>query len=300
MSTGDESVLKSKGRSGLRFDQLRVLSAVQSAARQRLASSLGALMLAKAYGVTTLREPGLLLGRVNYVLLLSHGRSYSSLLSHILGSHPEIVGSSETFDSYVRSRDLVRLKYKTYWFNAHKNRCRYVFDKVLNNFPISRKILNRDDVHVIFTLRKPVKTIRSMVKSHRDVGSENEFWEKCEDAAKACELYVRRLNGLERHCLDLNRKAIYFDSEDLVERTDVIFDGLKSYLNLSQDLSQEYQTFGHTGVNGGDHSPRIRLGKINRNDSDYSNIVIPESVLETAQQAYDRCRSILRDRCTCP
>jgi hypothetical protein len=263
-------------------------------------SSLDAVRLVRSYGVTTIKQPSLLLGRMQYILLLSHPRSYTSLLSHILGSHPDITGASETFSSYVKSWDLMRLRYKTYWFNDRKTARKYVFDKVLFNFPVSTKILNRRDVHIVFTLRKPARTIKSMIKTHRDLISLGGFWEKYGDAAKCCELYVERLKALEQHSLALKRNAIYFDAEDLFERTHAIFQALRAEWDLSQDLSEEYQTFRHTAVSGGDYSDRITLGKISRTDNDNSDIVIPENILEHVQQAYDHCRSLLRQRCLCP
>lgn len=256
--------------------------------------------MSKAYGVTTIKEPGILLGRKGYILLLSHPRAYSSLLSHILGSHPDIIGSSETFDPYVKGRDLLRLRYKAYWYNGKKSDCKYVFDKVLFNFPISAAILNRHDVKVIFSLRRPAKTIRSMIKTHHDLRSRGGFWDAYDDAAKCSELYMGRLKGLEQHCLDLTRRAIYFDAEDMLDRTAAIFQALKAELDLSRELSEEYRTFDHTGVAGGDQSPRITQGRISRDESDRSDIVIPEDVLAHAQEAYDRCRSLLRDCCSCP
>jgi hypothetical protein len=41
------------------------------------------------------RRPGVFLGSRAYVLVLSHMRSFSSMLCHVLGSHEEIAGYAE-------------------------------------------------------------------------------------------------------------------------------------------------------------------------------------------------------------
>ena len=43
-------------------------------------------------------------------------------------------------------RDLMRLRYVTYWSNNRKSGWTYVFDKILLHYiPVSSEILNRDD-----------------------------------------------------------------------------------------------------------------------------------------------------------
>jgi hypothetical protein len=44
-----------------------------------------------------------------YLMLLAHARSYSTLLCHILGSHPQICGYSEAMIPYETAVDLIRL-----------------------------------------------------------------------------------------------------------------------------------------------------------------------------------------------
>ena len=55
-----------------------------------------AVKMGRAYVVTTIKAPRILLGPKRYVLLLSHARGFTSLLSHILGSHPEICGACDS------------------------------------------------------------------------------------------------------------------------------------------------------------------------------------------------------------
>jgi hypothetical protein len=45
--------------------------------------------------------------RTQYLFVISHMRSRSSLLSHILGSHPQVIGYSELHQSYQRWSDLL-------------------------------------------------------------------------------------------------------------------------------------------------------------------------------------------------
>src|SRR5262245_18182680 len=114
------------------------------------------LRMARAFAATTLKSPRVLLSRRRYLLLLSRPRCFTSLLSHILGSHPEICGSCELDQPYRDHRDLLRLRYMTYWLNDHRVDVRYLLDKVLfNKYPISSRILNRTDVKILFHISKP-------------------------------------------------------------------------------------------------------------------------------------------------
>jgi hypothetical protein len=63
------------------------------------------------------KTPDVFLGRRKYIFLLSHMRSYSTLLCHILGSHSEVSGYSEARQAYVGIRDLFTLRYKVYLTN---------------------------------------------------------------------------------------------------------------------------------------------------------------------------------------
>ena len=117
------------------------------------------------------------LKRRNYIFLLSHIRGYTTLLSHILGSHGEISGYAETWISYRTARDLLKLRCAVCSHGNYKPNCTYFLDKILHNpLQISDSILNRPDIHYIFMIRKPVPTIKSMVALYRKAIIEQ--WER--------------------------------------------------------------------------------------------------------------------------
>src|SRR5690606_30087767 len=66
-----------------------------------------------------------------YILVLSHMRSYSSLLCHILNSNPEVAGYVETHSSYASRADLWRLKRRVFLGTDAEVGGRYVLDKIL-------------------------------------------------------------------------------------------------------------------------------------------------------------------------
>jgi hypothetical protein len=269
--------------------------------RSALPRAREALTMAKAYVVTTLKAPRILLGRQRHLLLLSHMRSFTSMLSHILGSHPEICGASELYQPYHDRRDLLKMRYKAYWYSDQKAKVRYFFDKVLfNEFPISDRVLNLPDVKIVFMIRKPAPTIASLVRLAAEFGAKSEFLEKCIDPAHCCDLYVERLRILSEHCMALDKPAVYFDAEDLMDRTDVILGAIRDELGLREPLSEHYRTFRHTGEGGGDMSERIKSGRINRSESHRYDVIIPESPLARAEHAYEQARTLIRERCVCP
>jgi hypothetical protein len=272
-------------RSGFDRVKFEVDSFVRTT-RDRLASK-------SRYAAATIREPRILLGRKRYILLLSHPRCYTSLIAHILGSHPEIVGSCETYSHLRNGRDLIRLRYLTYWLNGRKIPVRYVFDKILVHYiSLSSEILNRDDVTVLFALRGPERTIPSMTRFCFDESHRGRV-------AFAGDFYINALQSLEQRCLALKKPAFYFDGSDVVTRTADLLKSLEWLLGLNQHLSERYQTFRHTGIEGGDPSGRIKCGSINRTEDDYHEIVVPDDLMQRAQASYEHCRSLLRERCIC-
>ena len=64
-----------------------------------------------------------------YLFVLSHMRSFSSLLCHILGSHPEIAGYAEAHQAYAGRADLLQLTRKVESTLEGAVAGRYVLDK---------------------------------------------------------------------------------------------------------------------------------------------------------------------------
>src|SRR5262249_37085395 len=128
------------------------------------------------------------------LFILSHMRSYSSVLSHVLGSHPQIDGYCETHLRYRFSFDLLRLKWRLPRLTGQPLRGRYVLDKILHNYPVAAAILDNPHTRAIFLLRQPVDVVQSIVHMGRHL----DLNEKNSNVAKTTQYYVERLSQLTR------------------------------------------------------------------------------------------------------
>jgi hypothetical protein len=222
-------------------------------------------------------------------------RSYSSLLCHILGSHPEISGYSEAHQSYLGRNDLDRLARIVREQTGEPTLRRILLDKVLHNHrEIAPDILRRPDVRCLFLLRNAKDTIASILNMARTLGHTGDF----SDPARVVAHYVERLARMEEYGSQVVGRARFIESERLLDDTAEELARLTQWLALSTPLATEYRTFPHTGAPGhGDPSPHIRAGKIVASDEerhrDYVSIPIDAEALARAKTAYARCRSAL-------
>src|SRR3569833_3463785 len=104
------------------------------------------------------------------LFILSHMRSYSSVLSHVLGSHPQIDGYCETHLRYRFSFDLLRLKWRVRKLTGEPLRGRYVLDKILHNYAVATAILDNPRTRGIILLRQPVDVVQSSGRGGRRRG----------------------------------------------------------------------------------------------------------------------------------
>lgn len=221
-------------------------------------------------------------------------RSYSSLLAHIIGSHPQIVGHRERHCSYLHNSDLIRLRYHTY-LETNRIPTGYFLDKILHNkYVLSDKIIRRSDVRFIALLRKPEPTFRSMIKLGRSGRDENycdPFW--------ILDYYESRLHNMEDYVLRAKAPIIFIDSEDIIQNTPTVMNTLKGWLDLKTELNSQYKIFPDTGMAGrGDSSDNIKAGKVLVGEHrDSQNVDVPSSILTQATKHYNRCRQFLRNRC---
>jgi len=142
---------------------------------------VGKNVLIKQYFATRinlLKEPDRILFRnkpLKILLLLSHMRSGSSLLTHILNSNSEIIGYGETHLEYSSELDLKKLMLKVYFHGQEfttiqdveklKMSEKYVLDKVLhNNKFLTADFLASDKIVTIFLLREPKRSLKSILE----------------------------------------------------------------------------------------------------------------------------------------
>jgi len=230
-----------------------------------------------------------------FLFVVSHMRSYSSLLCHILGSHREISGYSEAQQSYFGRNDLDRLARTVREQTGEPALKRYVLDKVLhNNREIAPDVLRRSNVRCIFLLRNASDTIASILNLAHTMRSKGDY----SDPSRVIAYYGQRLGQMEAYVPQVAGRALFVESERLLDDTVTLLPRLAQWLGLAEPLSPEYRTFRHTGRPGhGDPSPHIKAGKIVADDGyrhrDYVPIAIADDVLERGNAAYARCRAAL-------
>src|ERR1700753_1681333 len=99
-----------------------------------------------------------MVGARRHLFVLGHMRSYSSLLCHILGSHPEIDGYCETHVKYRTRLDLIRLRSRVVKSTAPRLKGVYVLEKVLHNYAFTHRIGRSPKTMAVILVRKPQPT----------------------------------------------------------------------------------------------------------------------------------------------
>jgi hypothetical protein len=220
-------------------------------------------------------------------------RAYTSLAGHILGSHPLINGYYEMHISYEDAAALDRQLAAYVEGDALKPGSRYLFDKLLHNdYVLAPDKLGLADMKILVSLRQPEPTIQSIVHLYRQKDDGGDLFDSPEKAARYYIERVRALADFARvNFARGNRGYFYFDAELWQRTPELLLPRLAAWLELDSSLSEQYQTFSHTGKPlKGDSSPRIHRGSIDRGGSDYAHIAVPDAVLDEAREVYRECR----------
>ena len=230
-----------------------------------------------------------------YLFVLGHMRSYSSLLCHILGSHPQIDGYCETHVKYRTRFDLLRLRSRVVKLTGEPLRGRYVLDKVLHNYPLASSILRSPNTLSIVLVRRPVPTVQSIVNMglhYSDVA-----WYRDLDAV--ARYYEERVAALVRLADELRGRVMFLEAETLLSRTGDVLQNIGRFLELSEPLQSDYKRFAHTGEGGfGDPSETITTGRVTNAARDpRTPVMLPVALTARLEMAYAACSASLRDRC---
>jgi hypothetical protein len=243
------------------------------------------------------RDAGATGGAKGSLLVVSHMRSHSSLLAHILGSNPGIAGYSELHMSYLGRNDLRRLQRKVEDTTGTSAAGRITLDKLLHDrFEIAQSVLEREDVRVVFLLRHPDQTIGSLLR----LGKLTPAIPWYSDPGSVAAYYCTRLATLEHYGRLEAGRAAFVASERLMTDTVDVLSALTRWLGLSEPLAANYRTFRFTGVPGhGDPSDTIRAGTLIRPVAPPvpAAVVLPEDAARACHAAWDRCRTALATRC---
>lgn len=252
------------------------------------------LMTAARAAPRLLRHPEVVLARREYVLIVSHMRSYSSVLSHVLGSQEEIAGYSEMHQSYERRVDFLRARTRVARSLDGRLDGRFVLDKVLHDHhPVAPEVLDRDDVRPIFLVRRPAETVASILAMGRKVTDIPWFSEPGTVAAYYAQR-VRTLAGLAR---SVRSPALFVPAEAVVGDTDAVLAAVARHLGLAHPIGASYRTFKHTGeARWGDYSDHIRSGRIERRGERSHEVELPEELLTEPRAAYEDYLAAVGDR----
>ena len=225
------------------------------------------------------------------LFILSHMRSGSSLFTHLLNSNPEIIGYGETHINYSSELDFKTLMFKVYWnIKNYQMNHKYLLDKVLHNHKfLTDDFLVSEQVYSIFLIRKPQRTLASIleIKPH---------WSE----EKALTYYQERLGLLESYAKLINNKkqSFFITHEQLIDQTDLVFNGLKNFLETQESFSEQYETLRTTGRKGiGDSSENIKAGYIIRNRTQIDTKFSGELV-EKATHSFQKCLTTLSTHCS--
>lgn len=230
-----------------------------------------------------------------YLFVLGHMRSYSSLLCHILGSHPQIDGYCETHIKYRTRWDLIRLRSRVVRLTGEPLRGVYVLDKVLHNYPLARSILRSSGTLSIILLRHPIPTVQSIINMGLRYG--DIAWHR--DLDSVARYYEERLAALVRLAEELRGRVMFIKSEALMTQTTEVLQRIAHLLELREPLRADYRRFAHTGERGfGDPSETISLGRLDTSARvQRTAILLPAALAARLETAYSCCAASLRDRC---
>ncbi|HYR83028.1 MAG TPA: sulfotransferase [Terriglobia bacterium] len=222
------------------------------------------------------------------VFVMGHMRSGSTLLLHILLTHPEIIGCGERNTPYRSSIDLDKLEIASRIAQrAPFRRVRYAIDQINHDkFTPNPDLLGDERLHCIFLIREPKATIQSIVNLSR---SYYEPW----TVQRAVDYYSQRLRTLAEYATRLGRRneALALTYNDLVADTSSVLRRMESFLGLSGTLREEYTMQRFTGKRG-DPSENIHVGRIVRHSSRPA-VQIPDRELSRALHVYDECARAL-------
>jgi hypothetical protein len=230
-----------------------------------------------------------------YLFVLGHMRSYSSLLCHILGSHPQIDGYCETHVKYRTRLDLLRLRSRVVKLTGEPLRGRYVLEKMLHNYAFAPSILRSPRTFAIVLVRQPIPAVQSIVNMGLHYGAV--AWHR--DLDTVVRYYEERLARLVRLADELRGRVMFMEAETMLSRTSDVLHGIGGLLDLSEPLRSDYRRFAHTGEGGfGDPGETITTGRVSNTARELRTpVMIPAALCARLEMAYAACSASLRDRC---
>jgi len=212
-----------------------------------------------------------------YVFILGHMRSGSTVLSHILTSHPDFVGAGETHTEYKTPADLPKLIPRTCELlrKIELGDSSYIVDQI-NHPYLTDEVLSSPSIYkCIINIRAPEATLRSLMALFG--------WNE----ATALECYVSRLAQLSQYGRNLRERAMVVEYDDLVDQSEGTLAALTRFLAVNPPFKSEYSK---NKVNGkmGDPSNNIFSGRIIRTKGHERSIGM--LTIAGAAKAFRKCQ----------
>ena len=225
----------------------------------------------------------------DYLLLMGHPRSGSSLLMHILTSNKEIVGFGEYLIKYEKYHDFRKAEFD---IRRKANRLFKKYKFVVNqinhhSITPNLELLKSDKMKLIILVRQPEETLSSMYMLSESVNKS-----MSQDAIVS--VYIERLHHLNQIIKNLDASQWTFVTyEDLITDTNQQLQRLSVFLNLQQSLTSSYELKKYTQI-WGDPSENIKRGVIFKTDS--KQMQFDEVLLFKANKTYQNTLSFLQDQ----
>jgi hypothetical protein len=222
------------------------------------------------------------------IWLLSHMRAGSTLLLHLLLTHPQIASNGERNQTYTSVLDLerlvadVRITTRCFW-----QPYRYVADQINHSrFTPNLALLNHPRVRVIFMVRKPAAALASLVQLTQN---SPEPW----PIKRAADYYSERLAALAQfgQTIHLPNQALFLTYEELIAQPTVKLARLQRFLALENGFATAYPLQRFTGQRG-DPSPKIRLGQIVQPSP--QEMELSPTLQKQVESAHDTCVKALQ------
>lgn len=200
------------------------------------------------------RSAGWLLSRTNRrysyrncIFILAHMRCGSTALSNVLCSHPDVSGYGEAHIRYDGQGSLGRLALNQMRRDGWKPRAGYLFDKILHSRHDAAAPRDFFDARVIFLVRGPGESIRSIVDLFTRLGRR-----AYDTPQKAALYYAERLETLAtlwRRFPSERRVGITHGS--LLRNPDDTLQYISAQLRLEPALENRYASLAASRRGGG-------------------------------------------------
>lgn len=217
-----------------------------------------------------------------FIFILSHMRSGSSLLTHLLNAHPQINGFGESHIYYMAQENLKTLLLRNLWHLKKPILPQdYVLDKILHD-EIAPSFALPDNLRIIFLLRQPEPSIKSIIRLFQDRPKMRMTEQQARD------YYLNRLTSLENYSQQVSdsTRKLTITYEQLLDQTQPVLNLLQTFLETEQPFSESYKTLSTTGVKGvGDSSKYIQAGRIVR-QRESSNMRLDPEMIASCQAAF--------------